>query len=74
MSLSWEQVEGASTGNGRVWIHQKGLSKPVLSIPLQNPNAVLIPPALRSLQAVNGPAREHPRRPDPDGSITPRGR
>jgi hypothetical protein len=36
-------VKGASTGNGRVWIHQKGVSKPVLSIPLQNPDAVLIP-------------------------------
>ncbi|MCW2902318.1 MAG: hypothetical protein JWO67_4583 [Streptosporangiaceae bacterium] len=43
VSLSWEQVDGTSTENGRVWIHQKGIAKPVLSIPLQNPNAVLIP-------------------------------
>lgn len=50
VSLSWSAISGATLQDGRVWIHQPGNSAPVLYVPQQNPNAVLIPTLLTALK------------------------
>lgn len=50
VSLSWHQVAGAQSSNGRVWIYQVGVEKPVLFVPQANPNAVLIPQLFSTLK------------------------
>jgi len=51
VSLSWRAISGAVLEGGRVWIQQSGSTTPVLYVPQQNPNAVLIPALLAALQA-----------------------
>ncbi|WP_231330150.1 DUF2510 domain-containing protein [Actinomadura graeca] len=46
VSLSWSAISGAVVDGGRVWIQQSSNSSPVLYVPQQNPNAVLIPALL----------------------------
>jgi hypothetical protein len=41
-SLPWESVR-VEPYNGRVWIYQAGVEKPIVSAPMENPNAGLIP-------------------------------
>ncbi|GAA4224875.1 hypothetical protein GCM10022254_05400 [Actinomadura meridiana] len=43
VSLSWSSISGATVDGGKVWIQQAGSGAPVLYVPQQNPNAVLIP-------------------------------
>ncbi|MFC6878227.1 DUF2510 domain-containing protein [Actinomadura yumaensis] len=50
VSLSWSAISGATVENGRVWIQQSSGSSPVLYVPQQNPNAVLIPELLSRLK------------------------
>jgi hypothetical protein len=49
VALSWNDVDGTSLKDGMVWIHKVGARKPVLSVPQQNPNAVLIPALFTAL-------------------------
>ncbi|MEV4500227.1 hypothetical protein AB0J84_31620, partial [Micromonospora arborensis] len=42
-SLPWASISPASLRNGMIWIHQVGVEKPVLTVPLSHPNAALIP-------------------------------
>ena len=51
VSLSWSAISGATVDGGRVWIQQTNSSAPVLYVPQQNPNAVLIPALLTQLKA-----------------------
>ncbi|MFB4313017.1 DUF2510 domain-containing protein [Actinomadura sp. 21ATH] len=51
VSLSWSAISGAVIENGRVWIQQSSSTAPVLYVPQQNPNAVLIPALLTTLKA-----------------------
>ncbi|WP_165495021.1 DUF2510 domain-containing protein [Actinomadura roseirufa] len=46
VSLDWPAISGATVDGGRVWIQQAGGGSPVLYVPQQNPNAVLIPALL----------------------------
>ncbi|MDL4772303.1 MULTISPECIES: DUF2510 domain-containing protein [Thermomonosporaceae] len=50
VSLSWSAVAGATVESGRIWIKQSSGSTPVLYIPQQNPNAVLVPALLSALK------------------------
>ncbi|MGH3240065.1 MAG: DUF2510 domain-containing protein [Spirillospora sp.] len=50
VSLSWAAISGATVDGGRVWIQQASSAAPVLYIPQQNPNAVLIPALLTELK------------------------
>ncbi|WP_169814003.1 DUF2510 domain-containing protein [Actinomadura kijaniata] len=50
VSLSWSTISGAVLENGRVWIQQSSNANPVLYVPQQNPNAVLIPALLSLLK------------------------
>ncbi|MFI0371429.1 DUF2510 domain-containing protein [Actinomadura sp. 1N219] len=50
VSLSWTAISGATVDGGRVWIQQANSSAPILYIPQQNPNAVLIPALLSQLK------------------------
>ncbi|SFN93000.1 DUF2510 domain-containing protein [Actinomadura madurae] len=50
VSLSWSSISGATVDRGRVWIQQAGGTTPVLYVPQQNPNAVLIPALLARLK------------------------
>jgi hypothetical protein len=50
VSLGWQTISGAVLENGRVWIQQTGSTTPVLYVPQQNPNAVLIPALLAALK------------------------
>lgn len=50
VSLSWSSISGAVVDGGRVWIRQAASPTPVLYVPQQNPNAVLIPALLSSLK------------------------
>ncbi|MFD0685116.1 DUF2510 domain-containing protein [Actinomadura fibrosa] len=50
VSLSWSAISGATVDGGRVWIRQSSGSAPVLYVPQQNPNAVLIPALLTLLR------------------------
>ncbi|MEU6750077.1 DUF2510 domain-containing protein [Spirillospora sp. NPDC046719] len=50
VSLSWSSISGAVVDGGRVWIRQAASPAPVLYVPQQNPNAVLIPALLSSLK------------------------
>ncbi|MFC5751955.1 DUF2510 domain-containing protein [Actinomadura rugatobispora] len=54
VSLSWSAISGAVLENGRVWIRQSNGTAPILYVPQQNPNAVLIPALLAGL---GGPLR-----------------
>ncbi|WP_433333723.1 DUF2510 domain-containing protein [Spirillospora sp. CA-294931] len=49
VSLSWSTISGAVMESGRVWIQQSSGSTPVLYVPQQNPNAVLIPALLEAV-------------------------
>jgi hypothetical protein len=49
VSLSWDQVGGTSVKDGLIWIHKTGKRKPVLKVPEQNPNTVLIPALFAAL-------------------------
>ncbi|GIH14480.1 DUF2510 domain-containing protein [Rugosimonospora africana] len=49
VSLAWDEVAGTSAKDGRIWIHKAGKHKPVLYVPEQNPNAVLIPALFAAL-------------------------
>ncbi|MFA1545185.1 DUF2510 domain-containing protein [Actinomadura chokoriensis] len=49
VSLSWSSISGAVVDRGRVWIRQASSSSPILYVPQQNPNAVLIPALLAQL-------------------------
>lgn len=51
VSLGWSAIAGATIQDGRVWIRQPGDSAPVLYVPQQNPNAILIPALLAGLLA-----------------------
>ena len=51
VSLPWQAVGGTSLSGGRIWIHQTGVEKPVLFVPQQNPNAVLIPELFTTLKS-----------------------
>ncbi|RKR92278.1 hypothetical protein BDK92_6716 [Micromonospora pisi] len=42
-SLPWASISPAFLRNGMIWIHQAGVEKPVLTVPLSHPNAALIP-------------------------------
>lgn len=50
VSLSWQAVSGTQLSGGKVWIYQAGVEKPVLFVPQQNPNAVLIPELFAALR------------------------
>ncbi|TYK49318.1 DUF2510 domain-containing protein [Actinomadura decatromicini] len=50
VSLSWSSIAGATVDGGRVWIQQTSSAAPVLYVPQQNPNAVLIPALLTQLR------------------------
>lgn len=50
VSLSWSSISGATVDRGRVWIQQASSSSPILYVPQQNPNAVLIPALLAQLK------------------------
>ncbi|WP_198679382.1 DUF2510 domain-containing protein [Thermomonospora amylolytica] len=50
VSLGWTAVGGASIREGKVWLHQAGTEAPVLYVPQQNPNAVIIPALLAELK------------------------
>ncbi|MFC4050310.1 DUF2510 domain-containing protein [Actinomadura syzygii] len=50
VSLSWSSISGATVDGGRVWIQQTSSAAPVLYVPQQNPNAVLIPALLAQLR------------------------
>jgi hypothetical protein len=50
VSLSWSSISGAVVDGGRVWILQASGGSPVLYVPQQNPNAVLIPALLAALK------------------------
>jgi len=50
VSLSWAEVGGASIRDGRVWLHRAESETPVLYVPQQNPNAVIIPALLSELK------------------------
>jgi hypothetical protein len=50
VSLSWSAISGAVLESGRVWIQQSNGTTPVLYVPQQNPNAVLIPALLAALK------------------------
>ncbi|MEU9874519.1 DUF2510 domain-containing protein [Actinomadura sp. NPDC048021] len=50
VSLSWSSISTATVDRGRVWIQQAGGTAPVLYVPQQNPNAVLIPALLSRLK------------------------
>ncbi|NEA21263.1 DUF2510 domain-containing protein [Actinomadura bangladeshensis] len=50
VSLSWSSISGATVDRGRVWIQQAASSSPILYVPQQNPNAVLIPALLALLK------------------------
>ncbi|MFA1541210.1 DUF2510 domain-containing protein [Actinomadura monticuli] len=50
VSLSWSSISGAVVDRGRVWIQQASSSSPILYVPQQNPNAVLIPALLAQLK------------------------
>ncbi|HLV74407.1 MAG TPA: DUF2510 domain-containing protein [Vulgatibacteraceae bacterium] len=50
VSLSWSAISGATVDSGRVWIQQSTSSSPILYVPQQNPNAVLIPALLAQLK------------------------
>ncbi|NVI86175.1 DUF2510 domain-containing protein [Actinomadura sp. BRA 177] len=50
VSLSWSSISGATVDRGRVWIQQASSSSPILYVPQQNPNAVLIPALLARLK------------------------
>jgi hypothetical protein len=50
VSLSWSSISGATVDRGRVWIQQAGSTSPILYVPQQNPNAVLIPALLARLK------------------------
>jgi hypothetical protein len=51
VSLPWHSISGTRLSGGRIWIHQPGVSKPVIFVPQQNPNAVLIPELLTALRS-----------------------
>jgi hypothetical protein len=51
VSLSWASISGATVDGGRVWIRQAGGPTPVLYVPQQNPNAVIIPALLSALKS-----------------------
>lgn len=50
VSLGWSSISGAVVDGGRVWIQQAASRTPVLYVPQQNPNAVLIPALLTRLK------------------------
>ncbi|MBW8481572.1 DUF2510 domain-containing protein [Actinomadura sp. PM05-2] len=50
VSLSWSAISGARMEGGRVWIQQSSSANPVLYVPQQNPNAVLIPALIALLK------------------------
>ncbi|RKS72049.1 uncharacterized protein DUF2510 [Actinomadura pelletieri DSM 43383] len=50
VSLSWSAISGATVDGGRVWIQQSNSAAPVLYVPQQNPNAVLIPALVSRLK------------------------
>ena len=50
VSLSWSAISGATVDGGRVWIQQSGSASPILYVPQQNPNAILIPALLAHLK------------------------
>ncbi|MFF3950162.1 hypothetical protein ACFYYN_35900 [Streptomyces sp. NPDC001902] len=43
LSLPWESINAPQLRNGMICIYQKGVDKPVLTVPLSHPNAALIP-------------------------------
>ncbi len=51
LSLPWHSYGGATVSDGAVWIHQAGAGKPVVAVPLSNPNAGLIPALLVALRS-----------------------
>jgi hypothetical protein len=50
-SLPWASISAASLHNGMIWIHQAGVEKPVLTVPLSHPNAALIPDLFAALRS-----------------------
>lgn len=49
VSLSWNEVGGTELKDSLMWIYKTGKRKPVLKIPQQNPNTVLIPALFATL-------------------------
>jgi hypothetical protein len=50
VSLPWHSLAGTRLYGGLVWIYQAGVAKPLLRMPQQNPNAVLIPALLDAVR------------------------
>jgi hypothetical protein len=51
LSLRWESISTTRLHNGMVWLHQAGVEKPVLTVPLSRPNAALIPDLFAALMS-----------------------
>jgi hypothetical protein len=49
-SLPGQLIAGTRLYGGMVWVYQTGLAEPVLSVPQENPNAVLIPALFEALR------------------------
>ncbi|WP_055586017.1 hypothetical protein [Peterkaempfera griseoplana] len=49
LSLPWHSISAPQQRNGMVWIHQAGVEKPALTVPLSHPNAALIPDLFAAL-------------------------
>jgi hypothetical protein len=43
VAAAWEAITRIQPYNGTVWIYQQGIEKPVLTVPMRHPNAVLMP-------------------------------
>lgn len=48
-SLPWAWISATRLNNGMIWIYQAGAEKPLLTVPLSHPNAVLIPDLFATL-------------------------
>jgi hypothetical protein len=53
-SLPWRSISDVRLYNGKVWIYQGGAKKPAISVPMQNPNAVLIPDLFAAVTGARG--------------------
>jgi hypothetical protein len=49
LSLPWHLISRIQPYDGVVWIHQAGVEKPVVTVPLSHPNAGLIPALVAAL-------------------------
>ncbi|WP_048910209.1 hypothetical protein [Streptomyces sp. NRRL WC-3744] len=49
LSVPWESISAVQPHNGMIYVHQVGVEKPVLTVPLSHPNAGLIPDLFAAL-------------------------